>query len=343
MKGGDARWRVGVIGAGQAGERQARGFAAHPEAAVVGVADVDVARATALAARVGGTPTADWRELIDLSLDVLVVATPHHLHVAPTLAAATSGVHVMMEKPLATSLEDGRRIVAVARDAGIRLATSFVHRFREEAIQAKRWLEDAGSLQVGRESMATRRTSAHPAWLTNAQMAGGGVLMYSAIHGVDRLRWFFSDEVAEVSARTRRYAGDHDEVEDGVAMLVTFAGGGVATLTANAPTYPNDPAVWETEVHGRDAMLRMRTRGFVETNGKAGAHRYEAGHDTETARPHYNFERQAVDFIAAIAERRDPLATGEDGLRALEICLAAYRSAETGRPVALEQFRGGSS
>ena len=102
-------------------------------------------------------------------------------------------------------------------------------------------------------------------------MAGGGVLMYSAIHGVDRLRWFFADEVVEVAARTRRYAGDHDEVEDGVAALLTFAGGGAATLTANAPTYPADPAVWETEVHGRDAMVRMRTRGFAETNGKAGA------------------------------------------------------------------------
>lgn len=340
---GQARWRVGVIGAGQAGERQADGFAAHPEAAVVGVADLDRARAEALAGRLGGRAVADWRDLFDLGIDVLVVATPHHLHVAPTEAAAARGVHVMMEKPIATTLEDGRRIVGVARDAGVRLATSFVHRFREEAVRAKRFVEAAGPLHVGRETMATRRTPAHPKWLTSATMAGGGVLMYSAIHGVDRLRWFFADEVVEVAARTRRYAGDHDEVEDGVAALLTFAGGGAATLTANAPTYPADPAVWETEVHGRDAMVRMRTRGFAETNGRAGAQRYEAGGDAETARPHYNFERQAADFLAAIAAGRDPSVTGEDGLRALEICLAVYRSAATGRPVAIEALRGGAS
>jgi UDP-N-acetyl-2-amino-2-deoxyglucuronate dehydrogenase len=340
---GGARWRIGVIGAGQAGERQALGFAAHPDAAVVGVADLDPTRAEALAARVGGRAVGAWQDLFDLGLDVLVVATPHHLHVAPTEAAAARGVHVMMEKPLATTLADADRIVAVARDAGIRLATSFVHRFREESVQAKRFVGAAGPLQVGRETMATRRTPAHPKWLTNATMAGGGVLMYSAIHGVDRLRWFFADEVVEVVARTRRYTGDHDEVEDGVAALLTFAGGGAATLTANAPTYPADPAVWETEVHGRDAMVRMRTRFFAETNGKAGAQRYEAGGDQETARPHYNFERQAVDFLAAVEAGRDPSVTGEDGLRALEICLAVYRSAASGRPIAIDELRQGGT
>lgn len=338
---GEARWRIGVIGAGQAGERQALGFAAHPDAAVVGVADLDATRAEALAARVGGRAVGDGSELFALGIDALVVATPHHVHVAPTEAAAARGVHVMMEKPIATTLAGAERIVSVARDAGIRLATSFVHRFREESVQAKRFVEAAGPLQVGRETMATRRTPAHPKWLTNATMAGGGVLMYSAIHGVDRLRWFFADEVVEVAARTRRYAGDHDAVEDGVAALLTFAGGGAATLTANAPTYPADPAVWETEVHGRFAVVRMRTRGFAETNGTAGAQRYVAGGDAETARPHYNFERQAADFLAAIDAGRDPSVTGEDGLRALEICLAVYRSAATGRPVAIDDLRQG--
>jgi UDP-N-acetyl-2-amino-2-deoxyglucuronate dehydrogenase len=221
------------------------------------------------------------------------------------------------------------------------LATSFVHRFREEARAREGFVDAAGPLQVGarrwRRGARRRTRSGSP----NARAAGGGVLMYSAIHGVDRLRWFFADEVVEVAARTRRYTGDHDEVEDGVAALLTFAGGGAATLTANAPTYPADPAVWETEVHGRDAMVRMRTRGFAETNGKAGAQRYVAGGDEETARPHYNFERQAVDFLAAIAAGRDPSVSGEDGMRALEICLAVYRSAETGRPVAIDELRQG--
>jgi UDP-N-acetyl-2-amino-2-deoxyglucuronate dehydrogenase len=331
--------RVGIIGAGQAGERQAAGFAAHPDAAIVGIADLDEARAGRLAAPYGATALGSWRDLFALRLDVLVVATPHDLHVAPAEEAAAHGVHLVMEKPIATTLADARRILDVAHAGDIRLATSFVHRFREESRRAKAWVERAGALQVGRETMATRRTSAHPRWLTSARTAGGGVLMYSAIHGVDRLRWFFDDEVAEVSARSRRWSDDNHEVEDGIALLLSFTRGGCATLTANAPTYPADPTVWETEVHGARAMVRLRTRGFAETAGLAGSERYESGLDEETARPHYNFERQAADVLAAIAGRREPSVTGVDGLRALEVCLAAYRSAASGRPVELEAFR----
>jgi UDP-N-acetyl-2-amino-2-deoxyglucuronate dehydrogenase len=334
-------FRIGVIGAGQAGERQAVGFAAHPEAHVVGVADLDETRATALAGRFDADAVRDWRDLFALGLDVLVVATPHDLHVEPAEMAAAHGVHVMMEKPIATTLDDAMRIVDVTGEAGVALTVSFVHRFREEARRAKAWVDAAGPLQVGRETMATRRTPTHPRWLTSARAAGGGVLMYSAIHGVDRLRWWFDDEVVEVTARSRRYTDDNTEVEDGIAVLLQFAGGGCATLTANAPTYPADPAVWETEVHGARAMVRMRTRGFAETSGRDGAERYVAGQDEETARPHYNFERQAADLLAAIAAGRAPAVSGTDGIRALEVCLAAYRSAETGRPVEVEAFRKG--
>lgn len=331
--------RIGVIGAGKAGERQAEGFAAHPEAQVVGIADLDEARVAKLANRFGAAAVRDWRDLFAIGLDVLVVATPHNLHVEPAERAATRGVHLMMEKPIATTLADGQRIVDIAREGGVKLAVSFVHRFREETRRAKAWITAAGALQVGRESMASRRTPADPSWLTDVRVAGGGVLMYSAIHGVDRLRWFFDDEVVEVAARMRRYTADNASVEDGIAALLTFSRGGCATLTANAPTYPADPAVWETEVHGDRAMVRMRTRGFAEMSSANGSDRYEVGRDEETARPHYNFERQAADLIAAIAEDREPAVSGEDGLRALQICLAAYRSAETGRPVEIDTVR----
>lgn len=339
----DQGWRVGIVGAGQAGEKQALGFAAHPNAWVVGVADLSADRASALALKVGGIAVRNETELLELGLDVLVVATPHALHVAPVEAASKRGVHVMLEKPIAATSADGRRIVDLARDAGIRLATSFVHRFREESQRAKQWARAAGTVEIGRETVSTRRTSSHPRWLVDARMSGGGVLMYTAIHGLDRLLWLFDDEVVEVAAKTRRYASDDSEVEDGVAALLVFSRGAAATLTASSATYPNDPTVWETELHGSEAMVRVRTRAFAETAGAHGSERYEPGHDAETSRPNYNFERQAADFLAAIAEGRDPAITGEDGLRALETCVAIYRSAAQGRPVAVAEVREGGT
>jgi predicted dehydrogenase len=334
--------RVGVAGAGQAGERQALGFAGNPAASVVGIADLDERPASALAEQLGAAARRHWRDLFDLDLDILVVALPHNLHLEPAEEAAGRGVHLMMEKPLATSIEDGQRIVRAARSAGIRLGVSFVHRYREEVLRAKQWLELVGTPRVARESMASQRTPAHPRWITRRDVAGGGVLMYGAIHGVDRLRWFMGSEVLEVHARTHRYAADTD-VEDGVAAMLVFENGAVATLTSNAPPYRAGPTPWETEVYGDTGMIRVRTREWAEFSSDQGCERYDTTSDPATRPAHYNFSRQADDFIDAVARGRPPRVTGEDGQRALEVCLAVYRSAAQGRPVRVADVRRGGS
>jgi len=329
--------RIGVLGAGQAGGRQAHGFALHREARIVGVADLDPVRAAALAERHGARAVADYDALLGLGVDVLVVATPHALHVAPALAAAERGVHVMMEKPIATTLRDAHTIVDACGEAGVWLATSFVHRFREESVRAAGWLADAGAAHLARETVNGQVTPAHPRWLGDARLAGGGVLMYTAIHGVDRLRWLLRDEVVEVDAGSCQFEPEA-EVESGVAALLRFAGGAIATLSASAPRYRPEPTLWETEVFTERAMVRLRTREFAERGSDAGRERFEAASDPATADPYYNFARQAADLVDAINERRAPAVDGVAGIRALEICLAIYRSAAERRSVTIEEI-----
>ncbi len=157
--------------------------------------------------------------------------------------------------------------------------------------------------------------------------------MYSAIHAVDRLRWLVGADVASVTGQTRRW-DPLSEVEDGAAVLLTFTNGAAATLTANAPAYWAQPAVWETEIFGTEGMLRIG-RGTVEVSSK----RLETSLETRTSASRlgqqYDFVRQAEAFVAAIKEWREPVTTGEDGLWSLEVVLAIYRSAETGETVTL--------
>jgi predicted dehydrogenase len=329
--------RVGILGAGQAGERHAAGFAADPRADVVAVADLDATAAARVAQRVDAEAVSTAEDLVARGIDVLVVALPHHLHLEPTRLAARRGIHVLMEKPIATTLDDADAIVDACGASGVTLSVGFVHRYREEVARAKSWLSRAGTLQVARESMASQRTPRHPAWLTR-RGSGGGVLLYGAIHGIDRLRWFLDSDVAEVTARTHRYAPD-TEVEDGVAALLGFRSGASATLTANAPLYRAQPAPWETEVYGSSAMVRVRTRAWAETSSDRGQDRYETDGDPRTAAPHYNFGRQASAFLTAVQEGASPPVTGADGVRALEVCLAIQRSAAEGRTVAVEEAR----
>lgn len=330
--------RVGVIGAGQAGERHAIGFAADARAQVVAVADVSRDRARGLAERFDATAYDDWKAVFDHGVDVVAIALPHSMHVAPAREAAGHGVHVLMEKPIATSLEDARTVVDACGSAGVTLAVGFVHRFREEVIRAKAWLAEAGAPQIARESMSSQRTPSHPGWITKRDVAGGGVLMYGAIHGVDRLRWFLQSDAVRVDARTRTYTED-TEVEDGIAALIEYENGAVATLTASAPLYPAQPAPWETEVYARDALVRVRTRQWAEVSREGRAVRFDADAELSTHPPHYNFARQATDVVEAVTEGRSPLIGAVDGLRALETCLALYRSADERRPVSLEEIR----
>jgi predicted dehydrogenase len=327
--------RVGIVGAGQVGERQAVGFAATAGAEVVGVADIALERAEALTGRFGGKAFADWRHLMDRDLDILVVCLPHNNHVEPTRAAAELGVHVLMEKPIATNLEDGRRIVDLCHEAGVKLTISFVHRFRDECQFARQWLDEGriGSPQIVRGVMTAPRKPELPPWVTSKEAAGGGVMMYSAVHEVDRLRWLVGSDVASVAGQTRRWDPD-SEVEDGAVALLTFASGAAASLTANAPSYWAQPALWETEVWGTQGMLRIG-RGGVEISSNKLQTRLETQSEVSRLGIHYNFIRQAEAFVHAINEDTEPAVTARDGLESLRVVMALYESADSGEIVRL--------
>jgi predicted dehydrogenase len=327
--------RVGILGAGQAGERQAIGFDAGG-ADVAAVADLAAARAAELAARFDARPYTDWRAMLDQELDIVAVCLPHNLHVAPTEHAAARGIHVMMEKPLATSMADAQRIVNACQEAGVLLTVSFVHRFREEIQVLKQWLLERalGQPVFVRETMNGQRGAHLPGWVESLDAAGGGVLMYSAIHGVDRLRWLLDSEVTAVTAQTRTFE-EGAEVEHSVAALLTFANGASGTLTANAPAYVAKPSLWETEIFGDQGMARARTRFWAEMSSDAGQRRMETTRYSEEQGIHYNFTRQAKAFMTAISEERTPAVTAADGLAAQRIVEAIYASAARGETVTI--------
>lgn len=328
--------RVGIIGAGQAGERHAIGFSTVEAASVVGIADIAEARAQALAQRFDAQAFTDWRAMLDADLDILVVALPHSMHVAPTAAAAERGVHVLMEKPIATTLDDAHRILEMCERGGVKLTISFVHRFREEVQTVQRWLRSGqlGAPQLARETMNGQRGEHLPRWVEQSEIAGGGSLMYSAIHGVDRLRWLLDSDVVAVSAKTRRYHPE-SEVENGAVALLEFANGAIASLISSAPRYRAQPAHWETEIYGTHGMARLRTRNWAELSNDDAQEHIETASLAEELGPYYNFARQAQAFTDAILHDQEPVITGLDGLRALEICLAIYQSSGSGKAVSL--------
>lgn len=326
--------QVGIVGAGQVAVRHAVAYDAHPDATVLAVAEPLRERGEALAAAHEARWFASLDELLAAGgVDALSICVPHHLHRDAVEQACAARVHVLLEKPIANTLEDADAILDATSAAGIVLMLGFVHRFRSEVLHARRLLEGGA---IGEPfSLLDRFCSLGgphpPAWVWDRAAAGGGVLMYGGIHVVDRLRWLLGREVLAVTARAHEAYGFGD-VEDGLVALLDLEDGATATLFEHSPPFGR-PGGWATEVFGTEGAIRIQTGEWVEVTTAAGTDRVDAEDEL-------HFEREIAEFVAAVAEGREPSVPGEAGRASLAVALAAYASAESGATVRIAPDSG---
>jgi predicted dehydrogenase len=326
---------VAIIGAGQIGQRHVQSFAGlGASVRVIGVADVDEDRATELAAACGACAFVDYHALLDLGPDIAVICLPHHLHRDAGLAAAEARCHVLMEKPLAHTLEDAYAIVDGCQKHNVRLAVSFVHRYRAEFQQAHDLITrgDIGEPAMALDVFGLPGGPNVPSWVWEKQYGGGGILMYSGIHSVDWQSWLLGSSIEEVSARSIS-VGEGTDVETGLSATLIFANGCLGSLIGNQPGYLVTPRTRSTEVYGTAARLKIRSGEFLKFTSDDQDFCIAVNRDDP-------FVAQARELVAAVREQREPWITGEDGLRAQEAVEAIYRSAELRRPVYVKDISG---
>ena len=330
---------LAILGAGQAGSRHIDGFEAVEDVRITAVADADADLARREANRCGATPFEDWRDALDGSPtpDAVVVALPHHLHAETACRAAACGLHVLMEKPMGSTLAEGRRIEEACRTAGVVLMICFVHRFRDEAIQAKAWIE-AGHIGVPvncLETIASPRGSHLGSWINSPDLSGGGVLLYTGVHAMDRLLWLVDSPLREVHASTRTLTAA-SRVEEAVAALLTFDNDAMATFSVSGPSYPAGKTGWWSEIYGTEGVIRIRARQSVEIKGNGLDQRIEVGDTAAREGEHYNFKRQAEAFVQAIRNGQVSPIPGRAGLAVLEACQRIYDRGDYGPQLALQ-------
>ncbi|NUR87235.1 MAG: Gfo/Idh/MocA family oxidoreductase, partial [Nonomuraea sp.] len=228
--------RLGLIGAGTIAELHVA--AARDSAAeIVAVCDVRADRAERIAA--GAQVFTDHRDLIAAGgLDAVVVTVPHALHAPITLDAAAAGLHVLVEKPIATTRADAARMVEACRTAGVVLAVGHVLRFVPTLRAAAAYLRSG---ELGRVVVATeRRTSDYgdetrPGWFLDAGMAGGGIVLNVGTHSIDKLQLLVGAPITRVTAHVAGPASLEIETEalalleheDGVRATFAVTGTGL--------------------------------------------------------------------------------------------------------------------
>ena len=278
-----------------------------------------------------------WHPTLDGLLatsDAIVVASSNADHRRYTELAAKARVHVLCEKPLATTTADAMAMIDACRSAGVQLGTAFPVR-SSPAVMALKDAIAAGSLGRIRAIRATNPGQYPGSWFGDKRQAGGGAAMDHTVHAADAIRWLIGDEFSRVQAELGSFIYGLD-VEDCGVMTCDLAGGAFASIDCSwsrPQTFPTWGGV-TLHVVGENGTVDIDVfrQALTHYDDTAGRTRLLGWGDDLTA-------RMVAGFVDAIRADRPVPISGEDGLRALEVVVAGYRSAETKRPVAIADIR----
>jgi len=304
---------------------------ALPDCELAGVADEDETRGREMAARFETEYFESFEALCEGEIDAVIITSDNKSHLPLALTAAENGKHILCEKPIARTLDEAREMIAAAEKAGVILATAFPCRHIPAMKRIKRMLT-GGEMRKVLAIRGTNRGTMPGGWFIEKERSGGGAVIDHTVHVADLMRWFLEREAVEVYAESDMLF--HDIGIDDTGMLsIEFDGGVIATLDASWSRPSKSFPTW-----GDVTMKFILENGTVEVdsfNQKADLFSEEAG----KCRYVYfgdNMDAGLVaNFAAAVEGRGEVSATGFDGMKALEIALAAYRSSAGAAPVAL--------
>lgn len=335
--------RAALIGCGNIGAGGHLPTYAHvPEAELVAVCDAVEELAHAAAECSGATVYTDYQQFLARDdIDMVDICLPTYLHAQAAIAAMEAGKHVLCEKPMAHTLEDADAMIEAAQANGVKLMIGQVRHFDLRYASIKAQL-DAG--KVGRPVFirrAERQFLPFPsdAWQWD-QKRGGGVILDIGVHATDLFRWLFGQEAVEVYAvaRSVREAAREAGSFDHAMITCKFDGGGVG-FAETSWAYPNGfggTLYAQLDVVGTEGKIQYADK---DTNPML-AYTTEKGHELPRyskfmSTTEYAFEEEIHHFVRCVLDDREPTVSPQDARAALEIALAAQRSAETGEPVRL--------
>jgi len=340
-----------IIGTGMISRFHARAIDEVRGAKLVACFDQAPGRAQQFAQEAGCAAYDNLKAMLaDDKVDIVTVATPSGAHLEPALAAARAGKHVIIEKPLEITLRRCDRIIRECEKQGVKLATIFPSRFHDSSVKMKHAVDAGrfGRLTLGDAYVKWYRSQEYydsGAWRGTWALDGGGALMNQAIHTVDLLSWLMGP-VDEIQAHTATLAHKRIEVEDVATATLRFANGALGVIEATTAAFPG--YLKRIELHGSQGSAILeeedlkawdfakKKRGDAAILRAMQAHKSTGGGAADPAAiGHHGHALQFRDFLRAIKTDGRPAVDGCEGRRAVEIILAIYKSASTGRKVKL--------
>ncbi len=327
------------------GEVHAAAYRSHPEAELVTVCDVREERASRLALKYGvGSSCTDWREVAsDRAIQGVSIVTPDFAHTEIAVALARAGKHLLVEKPLATTVEECERIIAAVERANVKLMVDFHNRWSPPFHEAHRALRsgETGAAKFVRLWMAN--TTLVPFKMLS-WAARSSSLWFLGSHTIDLVCWLIGEwpvRVYAVAPRGVLQSGGLD-MPDFFHYLLEFPGGAVGSVHNSWIMPESNPTICELkcEIVGEKASVNIDTlsSGVLEIADAKG-HRYQdvLSHFDVQGRPGGFAIESIRHFADCVIQDKQPLVSGEAGLEVTRAACAIERSASTSAPVVIER------
>ncbi|MBM4040310.1 MAG: Gfo/Idh/MocA family oxidoreductase [Planctomycetes bacterium] len=340
-----------LIGCGAVGAHHVTAISQLRNARLVAVCDTIELSARRFGERAGVPWYTDYHEMLERDdVDIVNVCTPSGLHMEPALAAMASGKHCVVEKPLEIALDRCDAMIAAAQKAGVLLGAIFPSRFGAAAQELKKAVDAGrfGRLTLGDAYVRWWREQSYydsGGWRGTWKLDGGGALINQTIHCVDLIQWYMGPARA-VTALSGCLAHERIEADDANVVGVEWASGALGAIQGTTAAWPGFPkkiaisgdagsAVLEEESLTFWQFRKERPRDAKIRAGLVGDKGHGTGASDPMAFSPENHRRQLADFVRALERGTAPLVDGREGRKAVEIILAAYKSAETGTRVEL--------
>jgi predicted dehydrogenase len=338
----------GVIGCGVIAPFHIEGIQSSQGGKLIAVCDDVADKSKKMAEEYKVDYYTDYHKMLERSdIDVVCICTPSSMHPEQTIAAAKRGKHVITEKPMAIDLKSANKMINICKDKGVKLAVIFQRRVKPVFIRIKEALDkgELGKLVLGDIYLKYYRSPEYYAsagWRGTWKFDGGGALMNQGIHMIDFLLWCMGD-VDTVYGRAETLLRKI-EVEDTCVAVLKFKNGALGVLEGTTCVYP--PTVpHRLELHGEKGSIMIEGEGIKrwEVMGPddkpvSKIEKQEGVGKPMTSPTDIAMEGHVIqiqDVIDAIKEDREPSVPGTEGRRSLELILAIYESAKTGKPVKL--------
>ena len=344
MKAG--RVRVGVVGCGIWGQMHVRAYLQHPSVDLVGVCDTDKAGAQRTARDFGiPKPFTNLDDLLNERLDAISVATPDNAHADIVIKAAGHGVHVLVEKPLATTLEECRRMLAAAKKSGVYLMVDWHNRWNPPYHEAWRSVRNG---ELGDVSYIYYRLS-DTIYVPTKMLPWAGkssVMLFLGSHALDTTCWLMGSKPVRIWCRRKEgiLASRGIHTADMYVSIVDFENGATAVVENSWVLPQSSPSLIDhkCEIIGSKGVI------YIDPTHCAPIAKYTA--KTPAGFPHAEYPDMFITpklhgrqmgfsvetiyhFVECVRDGKQPLTSGADGLLNTRLILAAEKSARTGKPV----------